>query len=231
MVWRWRENERNRFAEDREALLREIDLEVRETATLTGRSALSPAVRRALAEVPREEFVSPEDRPFAYINRPLPIGHGQTISQPFVVALMTDLLDPEAGDRVLEIGTGSGYQAAVLARIVGRVYTVEVVEALAEQARRRFQRLGYENIDARSGDGHRGWPEEAPFDGIIVTAAAATMPRRLLSQLGRGGRMVVPVGAAFARQDLLVVTKDDAGAITERPVIPVAFVPFIERDD
>ncbi len=210
----------------REALLQEIDREMRETAVLSGRSALSPAVRGALAKVRREDFVAPGDAPFAYVNRPLPIGHGQTISQPYIVALMTDLLDPKAGDVVLEVGTGSGYQAAVLAEIVRRVYTIEVVEPLARQAKERLEKAGYTNIEARTGDGYRGWPEQAPFDGIIVTAAATEVPPPLVAQLARGGRMVIPVGRSGFGQDLTLIVKDSEGETRERVVLPVAFVPL-----
>ncbi len=210
----------------RRALMREIDDDMRATAVLTGRDALSPAVRRAFLEVPREDFVTAADARDAYINRPLPIGHGQTISQPYIVALMTELLDPRPGDTVLEIGTGSGYQTAVLARIVGRVCSLEVVEPLADAARERLARLGYGNVEVRAGDGAGGWPEEAPFDAIFVTAAAPTVPPALIAQLKRGGRMVIPVGAAYSEQDLVVVEKDADGKVSERAVRPVAFVPF-----
>ncbi len=210
----------------RRALMREIDDDMRATAVLTGREALAPAVRRAILDVPREDFVEAADAPHAYRNRPLAIGHGQTISQPYIVALMTELLDPKPGDTVLEVGTGSGYQTAVLARIVGRVFSLEVVEPLADTARQRLARLGYGNVEVRAGDGASGWPEEAPFDAIVVTAAAPAVPQALIDQLKRGGRMVIPVGPAGSEQDLVVVEKDADGEVSQQPVLPVAFVPF-----
>ncbi len=209
----------------RAQLLREIEREVRETASYTGRTKLRTQVMDAIADVPREAFVPTDLRAFAYDNRPLPIGDGQTISQPYVVALMTDLLDPAADHVVLEIGTGSGYQAAVLSRLVRRVYTVEAIAPLSELAAAHLQRLGYDNIEMRVADGYQGWPEHAPYDGIIVTAAAPHVPAPLLEQLRPGGRMVIPVNAGWA-QDLVVVTKDAAGKVTQESVLPVAFVPL-----
>jgi protein-L-isoaspartate(D-aspartate) O-methyltransferase len=212
----------------RSDLLAEIDAEMRLTAPYTGRGGLASNVRKAIASVPREDFVSPIEQEWAYINRPLPIGHGQTISQPFIVALMTDLLDPEPDDVVLEIGTGSGYQAAVLSKIVANVYSVEVVEDLAASASERLARLGYANVAVRCGDGARGWPEYAPYDGIIVTAAAPEVPPALVMQLAKGGRMVVPVGHPNAEQVLTVLRKDARGEVSEEPLLPVAFVPLVE---
>jgi protein-L-isoaspartate(D-aspartate) O-methyltransferase len=156
----------------------------------------------------------------------LGIGHGQTISQPYIVALMTDLLKPQTGDVVLEVGTGSGYQAAVLSLLVKQVYSIEIVETLAREATARLRRLGYENIEVRGGDGYRGWREHAPFDSIIVTAAAPAIPPPLLEQLKAGGRMVIPVGAPYCRQVLTVVDKDDRGEVTVKELLPVAFVPL-----
>src|SRR6478736_4615226 len=175
---------------DHAALLEEIALEMRETERWTGRSALSPQTMSAVAKVKREAFVSPGSEPAAYDNRPLPIGHGQTISQPFIVALMTELLDLGANDTVLEVGTGSGYQAAVLAEIAGRVCSIEVIPELAARAATALAAQDYSNIELRTGDGGLGWSERAPFDAIIVTAAAADLPPALLEQLGPGGRMV-----------------------------------------
>jgi protein-L-isoaspartate(D-aspartate) O-methyltransferase len=188
---------------------------------------LADAVREALARVPRDAFVPDVPRDLAYADQALSIGHGQTISQPFIVALMTDLLDPRAEDVVLEVGTGSGYQAAVLAQVVRRVYSLEVVRALAEEARGRLERLGYANVEVRCADGYQGWAEHAPFDGILVTAAAPEVPGVLVDQLRPGRRMVLPVGPVFGPQDLLVVSKDEAGATTTRAVLPVAFVPMV----
>jgi protein-L-isoaspartate(D-aspartate) O-methyltransferase len=212
----------------RAELIREIDREMRGTARFTGRAKLAPAVRAALTQVPREAFVREEDETRAYINRPLAIGHGQTISQPFIVALMTDLVDPEPDDKVLEIGTGSGYQAAVLSQLVDRVYSVEVIPALASSAAARLEGLGYRNVRVRTGDGNLGWPEHAPYDGILVTAAAPAIPPALVEQLGPGARMVIPVGGSRYEQNLMVVEKSTAGVVTEREVLPVAFVPLVE---
>jgi protein-L-isoaspartate(D-aspartate) O-methyltransferase len=207
-------------------MLRDIAAEVRYTRHLTGRVSLSARVLEAVAAVPRHEFVGPGMVPFAYDNGPLPIGHGQTISQPFIVALMTDLLEPEPDHVVLEIGTGSGYQAAVLAGLVQRVYTVEVVEPLATQARERLQRLGYANVEGRVGDGYFGWPEHAPYDGVIVTAAAPYIPPALVEQLAPGGRLVIPLGEAYGAQDLVLLSKDGSGAVRQTSVLSVVFVPL-----
>jgi protein-L-isoaspartate(D-aspartate) O-methyltransferase len=203
-------------------LLAEINAEA---LAVSGRS-IDRRVLEAMVTVPREEFVPPGEETCAYANVPLPIGHGQTISQPFIVAFMTDRLQPAAGDVVLEIGTGSGYQAAVLARLVKQVYSIEIIEALAEQARDRLARLGIDNVVVRYGDGHRGWPEHAPFDGIIVTAATPAIPQALVEQLAAGGRMVIPIGSYLAEQDLVLVQKSEDGEVTYRRVLPVAFVPL-----
>jgi protein-L-isoaspartate(D-aspartate) O-methyltransferase len=216
----------DKTARNRRALLREIEIEMRETAPYTGRPALSPRVLEALATVPRERFVPEGESSEAYINAPLPIGHGQTISQPYIVALMTDLLDPEPNDVVLEVGTGSGYQAAVLSRLVRRVYSLEVVEPLAADAAARLKALGYGNVEVRHGDGHHGWPEHAPYDKIMVTAATPEIPPALVMQLDKGGRMVVPVGRPFYSQELMLLTKNRKGVVHERPILPVAFVPL-----
>ena len=176
--------------------------------------------------VPRHDFVDRFGVRAAYANRPLPIGHGQTISQPFIVALMTDLLEPQPEHRILEIGTGSGYQAAVLAALVKSVFTIEIIPALADSAAERLQSLGYENVSVRSGDGYFGWPDAAPFDGIIVTAVGPDIPEELLKQLKPGGRMVLPVGTQYTAQNLTVVTKGGDGSHTTKEVLPVAFVPL-----
>jgi protein-L-isoaspartate(D-aspartate) O-methyltransferase len=214
----------------RAQLLREIEHDARMTASFTGRKRLSGAVLTAMGRIPREDYVGVLDRARAYINRPLPIGHGQTISQPFIVALMTDLIDPQPDHVVLEIGTGSGYQAAVLAELVAHVYSIEVVAALAAQATERLVAQGIENVTVRHGDGAAGWVEHSPFDGIIVTAAAAEVPPALVMQLKRGGRMVVPVGRPGAEQMLTLVTKDAEGVVQSHDVLPVAFVPLVPAD-
>jgi protein-L-isoaspartate(D-aspartate) O-methyltransferase len=209
----------------RARLIAEIERDAAYTADSTGRPTLDARVMAAMAKVPRERFVPPELRAQAWDNRPLPIGHEQTISQPFIVALMTDLLNPRAGQRVLEIGTGSGYQAAVLAELVGKVYTIEIVAPLAARAAALLAELGYRNVEVRAGDGYRGWPEAAPFDGILVTAAPASVPQPLIDQLALGGRMVIPVGREGSVQDLLVIEKQPTGVV-RRAVLPVRFVPF-----
>ena len=187
------------------------------------RGVTAPSVLSAMGEVPRHLFVPPGYRDKAYEDSPLPIGNGQTISQPYVVALMTQLLDLKPGDRVLEIGTGSGYQAAVLSKLVKDVYTIEILEPLGLQAQRTLQEIGAKNVHVRIGDGYKGWPEAAPFDGIVVTAAPERVPQPLLDQLRVGGKMVIPVGAFF--QNLLVITKT-ADGIEKRSIIPVRFVPM-----
>jgi protein-L-isoaspartate(D-aspartate) O-methyltransferase len=178
-----------------------------------------------MERVPRHEFVPESERRYAYENRPLPIGHGQTISQPYIVAIMTDLMKLEPGDRVLEIGTGSGYQAAVLAELVQQVYSIEIISELARSARDVLDRLGYEQVKTRVGDGYYGWQERAPFDAIIVTAAADHVPPPLIKQLKTGGHMLIPVGSRFMTQQLILVTKGDDG-ITTRLLLPVRFVPL-----
>ena len=209
-------------------MIRDIEAEVRYTQHLIGRSSLDPGVMQAMADVPRDRFVPDNLRMLAFDNGPLPIGHGQTISQPYIVALMTDLLQPGAGHRILEIGTGSGYQSAVLSRLCARVYSVERVEALGEAAASRLQALGYHNIEIRVGNGYEGWPEHAPYDGIIVTAAATAIPPALIEQLRPGGRLVIPVGEQYGHQELMLVTKDASGAIHEQSVLGVAFVPLVD---
>jgi protein-L-isoaspartate(D-aspartate) O-methyltransferase len=216
--------------DERAALLAEIEAEMRETARWTGRAKFSPRVAAALAKVPREAFVPPRSAHAAYENRPLQIGHGQTISQPFIVALMTELLDLEPDDVVLEVGTGSGYQAAVLAELAHEVCSIEVIPELARTAATVLAEQGYDNIALRTGDGGAGWPERAPFDAIIVTAAAPDIPPALIEQLHPGGRMVIPVGPRYGDQELLLVTKDAAGKVTQRNVLPVAFVPLTGGD-
>ncbi|MBE0533330.1 MAG: protein-L-isoaspartate(D-aspartate) O-methyltransferase [Rhodospirillales bacterium] len=218
------------LAKARRQLIAKIEEEARETQFWTGRAHYSERVMTALEKVPRHEFVLPEDQPYAYVNRPRGIGHGQTISQPYIVALMTDLLDLEPTHRVLEIGTGCGYQAAVLAELAFRVFTVETFEELALTAAARLARLGYRNVEVRHGEGYEGWPEEAPFDAIIVTAAPTAVPPALLDQLAPGGRMVVPVGEPGATQILTLCRKDAAGHIDRDGLLPVSFVPMLRRD-
>ncbi|MCI0666773.1 MAG: protein-L-isoaspartate(D-aspartate) O-methyltransferase [Methylococcaceae bacterium] len=207
-------------------MIQEIEQDVRETSQYLDREVLSEAVLEALRKVPRHRFVPEDQLEWAYENRPLPIGYGQTISQPYIVAIMTDLLKLRPGQRVLEIGTGSGYQAAILAEIVDRVFTIEIVEALADGARERIRNLGYEHIQTRKGDGYFGWESEAPFDAIVVTAAASHIPPPLVKQLKAGGRMIIPVGSRFMVQQLLLVQKDSEGLVTTRQILPVRFVPL-----
>lgn len=215
----------NPYANAHKALLGEIDAEVRETAHMTGRMTLSAATKDALREVPRHAFVPDDQKDFAYANRPLPVGNGQTISQPYIVAIMTDLLDLQSSDKVLEAGTGSGYQAAVLSRIAAQVFSLEVIPELGKSARERLRRMGYSNVQVRIADAHQGWPEHAPYDAIIVTAAASGIPPALLEQLRPGGRMIIPLGTGHG-QLLVLVNKDSDGRLRQREVLPVAFVPF-----
>jgi len=198
-----------------------------DTERETGLKAMSPAVRAALGKVERHRLIPAGQQGAAYANHPLPIGSGQTISQPYIVALSADLLEPKPGHSVLEVGTGSGYQAAVLAEVVERVHTIELIETLGRGAEQRLQELGYRNIEMKIGDGYAGWPERAPFDGIVVTAAAPTIPPALIAQLKPGGRMVIPVGGEGFIQYLKLVTKRADGGYDEREVIPVRFVPLV----
>ena len=209
------------------SMLNDIEREVAYTRQLIGREALDPRVMRAMAEVPRAEFLPEGERRFAFDNGPLPIGHGQTISQPFIVALMSDLLETGPGDRVLEVGTGSGYQAAVLSLLVEEVHSVEIIEPLFRVASERLQRLGFDNVRCHLGNGYSGWPDAAPYDGILVTAAAPYVPAALLEQLKPGRRLVIPVGEPYSHQELVVVEKDASGQYSERVVLGVAFVPLV----
>ncbi|MDS4021266.1 MAG: protein-L-isoaspartate(D-aspartate) O-methyltransferase [Candidatus Competibacter sp.] len=215
------------YEAERRVLLARVAAETRETGGLTGCFELSECVMRALAEVPRHVFVPMEQREWAYADMPLPIGRGQTISQPFIVALMTELLEPDPQAVVLEVGTGSGYQTAVLAGLVRRVYSVERIPELAETAARRLRELGLGNVEIRVDDGCQGWEEQSPFDGIMVTAAAAEVPPALVRQLKPGGRLVIPVGGPHQTQDLRVLHKDERGMARSRSVLPVVFVPLI----
>ena len=215
------------YAAQRVRMLAEIDATYAETRGLTGLGAMSPPVRAALGKVERHRLVPPEQRALAYRNHPLPIGHGQTISQPYIVALSTDLIAPQAHHTVLEVGTGSGYPAAVLAEIVARVYSIEIVQTLAVTAEKSLRELQYQNIEIRTGDGYKGWPEKAPFDAIVVTAAAPQVPEALLAQLKPGGKMVIPVGASVEAQELLLIAKDMDGKSRQKRILPVRFVPLI----
>lgn len=218
------------FAEDyqvlRERLLSRISQDVIETSAYIGKDSLDERVMRTIGSVGRHRFVPVELQSQAYENRPLPIGHGQTISQPYIVALMTDLLELEAGDVVLEIGTGSGYQAAILSRLVEQVYSIEIIPELAKSASSRLRHLGFDNIEVKNTDGYYGWQEHAPFDAIIVTAAISHIPPPLVKQLKPGGVLVIPVGPAFQVQQLSMVRKDSEGALKTRQILPVRFVPF-----
>ncbi len=218
------------YAIERAAMVRTIVSYSAEVNLATGRDRITQGVLEAMGIVPRHEFVPEGVRRQAYADRPLPIGYGQTISQPFIVALMTDLLQVGPNDVVLEIGTGSGYQAAVLARLAREVHTIEIVPALADAAAQRLQRLGYVNVATRLGDGYYGWQEAAPFDGIIVTAAASQIPPPLIQQLKPGGRMVIPVGAPFALQYLVLVEVDGERKVRTRQLLPVQFVPLAGRN-
>src|SRR5207244_937831 len=198
----------------RARMVAEIAAMARDTGAETGRPRFSDAVMAAMGKVPRHRFVPALQDVFAYDNRPLPIGEGQTISQPYIVALMTDLLDPKPGDTVLEVGTGSGYQAAVLASLVAKVYTIEIVEPLGKRAMHLLKELGYRNVEVRIGDGYNGWPEAAPFDSIVVTAAPVDIPKQLVYQLKPGGRMVIPASGSSDWQYLLLVEKQPDGTVT-----------------
>jgi protein-L-isoaspartate(D-aspartate) O-methyltransferase len=215
------------FAAQRARMVEEVDAMYAETRAETGLARMSPAVRAALGKVERHRLVPPAEASRAYRNHPLPIGAGQTISQPYIVALSTDLLNLKPHQVVLDVGTGSGYQAAVLAEIAARVYSIELVDSLGRSAARRLEELGYGNVEVRIGDGYQGWPEKAPFDAIVVTAAASEVPKALLEQLKPGGRMVIPVGGDGATQYLKLLTRRAEGGYDERRVLPVRFVPLV----
>ncbi|MFA7504311.1 MAG: protein-L-isoaspartate(D-aspartate) O-methyltransferase [Burkholderiaceae bacterium] len=218
-------------ADERRAMVAEIAADARATESHTGRASFDERVMAAMARVPRHRFVPDAWARAAYDNRPLPIGEDQTISQPYIVALSTDLIDPGPDDVVLEVGTGSGYQAAVLAELVREVWSIEIIEPLGRQAARLLDELGYDNVEVRIGDGYRGWPEKGPFDAIIVTAAAPEVPPPLVEQLKPGAKMVIPVGSRFATQELLLVEKLADGRSTRRTVLPVRFVPLTRDGD
>ena len=211
-------------------MIADIESEVAFTRRQIGRNELAPEVMSAMRNTPREEFVPEDLRPYAYDNGPLPIGHGQTISQPYIVALMTDLLQPAQEHYVLEIGTGSGYQTAILSQLVKKVYSIELIKELAEAAAERLQRLHYLNIETRTGNGYLGWPEHAPYDSIIVTAAASHIPQALIKQLKPGGRMVIPVGLPYMHQELMLIEKDEEDNTHIKDILGVAFVPLQESE-
>lgn len=215
------------YGPKREGMIEAIREMAADSHEYTGRATLSPKVIAAMRKVLRHEFVpAGRLRDSAYENRPLPIGEGQTISQPYIVALMTDLAEIDEDSVVLEVGTGSGYQAAVLAELARHVYTIEIIEELGQRAERVLQRLGYSNVTVRIGDGYNGWPVHAPFDAILVTAAPEEIPQSLIDQLAPGGRLVIPVGATNAVQSLLLVRKDAEGHVSKQSVLPVGFVPL-----
>jgi protein-L-isoaspartate(D-aspartate) O-methyltransferase len=214
------------YAEARARMVQTIEAHAQSATDALERDYIDPKVLTVMKEVPRHEFVSDRDQDQAYDDRPLPIGHGQTISQPFIVALMTDLLQVGPDAVVLEVGTGSGYQAAVLAHLVQDVHTIEIIPELAESATERLQRLGYQKVKIYTGDGYYGVPDPAPYDGIVVTAAANQVPPPLIQQLKPGGRMVIPVGGGFALQHLMLVEKDADGRVRTRQTLPVRFVPL-----
>ncbi len=210
-------------------MLADIESEVAFTRRYIGKDALAPEVMAAMKNTPRDEFVPDELQAYAFDNGALPIGHGQTISQPYIVALMTDLLHPRPKDKILEIGTGSGYQTAIIAQLVERVYTIELIKELGESAAERLQRLHYTNIKTRIGSGYNGWPEYAPYDGIIVTAAASHIPQTLVEQLKPGGRLVIPIGLPYMHQELMLVEKDIENNTHVKVILGVAFVPLEEE--
>jgi len=208
-------------------MVSEVEAMYAETRSETGLAAMSPAVRAAMGKVERHRLVADAHRGAAYRNHPLPIGSGQTISQPYIVALSTDLLGLTSSSVVLDVGTGSGYQAAVLAEIARRVFSIEIIPSLGETARKRLEELGYGNVEVRIGDGYQGWPEKAPFDAIVVTAAAPRVPPALVAQLKTGGRMVIPIGGESEIQYLKLITRRADGGYDEKRVLPVRFVPLV----
>lgn len=225
-IYAWSEAAVDTYSTARQQMVKLIEQDVRETSNYLEKPLLDTRIMKVLSEVPRHEFVPIEIRNQAYQNRPLPIGYGQTISQPYIVAIMTDLIGPQAEHKALEIGTGSGYQAAVLSQLVDKVFSMEIVEPLGKQAQKRLTRLGYKNIELTIADGYHGWESNAPFDIIIVTAAASHIPPPLISQLKPGGKMIIPVGSRFMTQQLLLVEKNPEEQVTVRQILPVRFVPL-----
>jgi protein-L-isoaspartate(D-aspartate) O-methyltransferase len=218
------------FDQQRRQMIIDIEDGVAFTSKLIGKHRLDNRVMTAMRQVPREKFVPSDMRHVAFRDGALPIGHGQTISQPYIVALMTDMLELNEDSIVLEVGTGSGYQAAILACLAQQVYSIERIAALAQAAQQRLGDMGYDNVETRCGDGYQGWPEKAPFDAIVVTAAAAFMPPALLEQLKPGGRMVIPIGMPSMHQELMLVSKDRLGETHSSSLLGVAFVPLVEED-
>lgn len=216
---------------DKARMIADIESEVQFTRSMIGRDHLDTRVMDAMKTVPRDAFVPDNMKSAAFDNGPLPIGHGQTISQPYIVALMTDLLEPEEDHVILEIGTGSGYQTAILSLLCKQVYSMELVDVLRQAASKRLHKLGYHNIETCTGNGYLGWPEHAPYDGIIVTAAAPYIPPALIEQLKPGARMVIPVGMPMMHQELMLLTKDIQGKTSTRSILGVAFVPLRESTD
>ena len=214
------------FGKQRKKMMAEIEETVSYTSDYIRKTSLDKKVMEVMAKVPRHEFIPHALWRYAYDNRPLPIGEGQTISQPYIVALMTDLAGIDKNSIVLEVGTGSGYQAAILAELAGHVYSIEIIEELGNSAKETLERLGYKNISVMIGDGYNGWPKHAPFDAILVTAAPETIPSPLIDQLKPGGRLVIPVGERYGSQLLKVIEKDLEGTVTELDILPVGFVPL-----
>jgi protein-L-isoaspartate(D-aspartate) O-methyltransferase len=212
---------------DLQRMVDDIEMEVNLTRHLIGKDALDDRVMAAMKQVPRHKFLPANYRFLAYDNGPAPIGSGQTISQPYIVALMTDLLNTEPADTILEIGTGSGYQAAILSKLVQQVYSIEIIEELSNNARRQLKQMGYDNVGVKKGDGNFGWPEHAPFDGILVAAATPYIPQPLIDQLRTGARLVIPVGLPYHYQELMVVEKQADGKIDTHSVLGVSFVPLV----
>jgi protein-L-isoaspartate(D-aspartate) O-methyltransferase len=211
---------------DIQGMLSDIRAEASYACRMTGLDHLDDHVLAAMGRVPRQRFVNKSFRSHAFENSPLPIGKGQTISQPFIVALMTDLIAPKRSDTILEVGTGSGYQTAVLAELVEHLYTIEIIPKLAQRSRRCLEKEGYSNISFLEGDGYYGWPDAAPFDAIMVTAAVEKIPQPLVDQLAPGGRLVLPVGKRRYSQDLILVKKDANGSLSKTRLLPVSFVPL-----
>lgn len=196
---------------------------------IVNRGITDKGVLTAMEKTPRHLFIPEENRAYSYQDRPVPIGYGQTISQPYIVAFMTELLHLEKDDTVLEVGTGSGYQAAILSELVKQVYTIEIIEDLGKEASERLKAMSHPNVEVRIGDGYKGWPEHAPFDAIMVTAAAEHVPQPLIDQLKPGGRMVIPVGGVYEVQDLMLITKDASSNIVKKSIFPVRFVPLLRK--
>ncbi|NQY88550.1 MAG: protein-L-isoaspartate(D-aspartate) O-methyltransferase [Colwellia sp.] len=211
-------------------MLKLIISDTQRTASYTGITELRADILAAMYNTPRHEFVPKQLQQYAYDNRPLPIAHNQTISQPFIVALMTQLINPQASHIVLEIGTGSGYQAAVLSSLVAKVFSIEIIPELAQHAEKKLKALNYSNITIRTGDGYQGWPEQAPFDGIIVTAGGE-IPTKLIAQLKPGGIMIIPVNDQYSNQQLTLLEKDSQGVLKQSKVLPVRFVPLVKSDN